>query len=94
MKLSTLNIGQEEEEEEEWNVFFFSFHIPLCEWAKESLLKLLKNRKETQSMGILMQNVRKIKRFKSLVVELFQKKKKRNLRIKLSKIVMAMPLPT
>lgn len=45
-------------------------------------------------MGILMQNVRKIKRFKSLVVELFQKKKKRNLQRKLSKIVITMPLPT
>lgn len=42
-------------------------------------------------MGILVQNVRKIKLFKSLVNELFQKK---NLRIKLSKIVMTMPLPT
>lgn len=44
-------------------------------------------------MGILMQNVRKIKRFKRLIIELFQEKK-RNIQIKLSKIVMTVPLPS
>lgn len=40
-------------------------------------------------MGILMQNVRKIKHFKSLVI-ISEKK----IQIKLSKIVMTVPLPT
>lgn len=44
-------------------------------------------------MGILMQNVRKFKRFKRLIIELFQEKK-RNIQIKLSKIVMTVPLPS
>lgn len=54
--------------------FFFHFTFPYVNGLGNRLLKLLKNRKKTQSMGILMQNVRKIKRFKSLVNELFQKK--------------------
>lgn len=44
-------------------------------------------------MRVLMQNVRKIKRFKRLIIELFQGKK-RNIQIKLSKIVMTVPLPS
>ena len=44
-------------------------------------------------MEILMQNVGKIKRFKRLIIELFQEKK-RNIQIKLSKIVMTVPLPS
>lgn len=57
--------------------FFFYFTLPYVNGLGNHLLKLLKNRKETQSMGILMQNVRKMKHFKSLVIELFQEKKKK-----------------